>query len=106
MQPTRHAYGALLLEQDRVTEVAEVYAARKLSGRLAQHPTMRTVRGRRRQRQQPGILDADWLREICLAAGADDVAFTRVDDPELVSEVEHVEAALPGTKSYISLVVK
>ena len=27
MQPTRHAYGALLLEQDRVEEAAEVYAA-------------------------------------------------------------------------------
>jgi hypothetical protein len=41
-----------------------------------------------------------------LSAGADDVAFAGVDNPELVSEVEHVEAALPGTKSYISLVVK
>ncbi|MDT5229798.1 MAG: hypothetical protein QOI39_298 [Mycobacterium sp.] len=27
MQPTRHAYGALLLEQGRVTDAAEVYAA-------------------------------------------------------------------------------
>ena len=27
MQPTRHAYGALLLEQGRVEEAAEVYAA-------------------------------------------------------------------------------
>ncbi len=27
MQPTRHAYGALLLEQDRVAEAAQVYAA-------------------------------------------------------------------------------
>lgn len=27
MQPTRHAYGALLLEQDRVEEAATVYAA-------------------------------------------------------------------------------
>jgi tetratricopeptide (TPR) repeat protein len=27
MQPTRHAYGALLLEQDRIEEAAQVYAA-------------------------------------------------------------------------------
>ena len=27
MQPTRHAYGALLLEQGRVEDAAEVYAA-------------------------------------------------------------------------------
>ena len=65
---------------------------------------MRKVRSR--TRRQPGALDADWLRELCLAAGADDVAFAGVDNPDLASEVEHVQAALPGTKSYISLVVK
>ena len=27
MQPTRHAYGALLLEQGRIEEAAQVYAA-------------------------------------------------------------------------------
>ena len=59
-----------------------------------------------RKTQKPGILDADWLREICLAAGIDDVAFASVDNPDLASEVEHVEAALPATESYISLVVK
>jgi tetratricopeptide (TPR) repeat protein len=35
MQPTRHAYGALLLEQGRVEEAAEVYAAD-----LGLHPTL------------------------------------------------------------------
>jgi hypothetical protein len=59
-----------------------------------------------RKTQKPGVLDADWLREICLAAGVDDVAFASVDNPDLASEVEHVEAALPATESYISLVVK
>jgi len=38
--------------------------------------------------------------------GADDVAFASVENPELASEREHVDAALPGTLSYISLVVK
>ncbi len=52
------------------------------------------------------MLDADWLRELCLSAGADDVAFASVDDPALASELEHVRAALPRTKSYISLVVR
>ena len=77
--------------------------ADKLPARLAEHPTVRKVRAR--ASRKPGVLDADWLREICLAAGADDVAFASVDNPALASEVEHVEAALPGTKSYISLVV-
>jgi Fe-S-cluster-containing hydrogenase component 2 len=34
------------------------------------------------------------------------VAFASVDDPELASEVPHVEQAMPGTRSFISLVVK
>src|ERR1700744_3863263 len=76
----------------------------RLPGRLAEHPTVQKVRSRKTQR--PGVLDAGWLREICLAAGADDVAFASVDNPDLTTELEHVEAALPGAKSYISLVVK
>jgi hypothetical protein len=78
--------------------------ADKLPGRLAEHPTVRKMQARKLQK--PGVLNADWLREICLAAGADDVAFASVHNPDLASEVEHVEAALPGTRSYISLVVK
>src|SRR6202012_5285102 len=78
--------------------------AEKLPGRLAEHPTVRKVRAR--VSRKPGVLDANWLRELCLAAGADDVAFASVDNPVLASEVEHVQAALPGARSYISLVVK
>src|SRR3979490_1427503 len=76
----------------------------KLPARLAEHPTVRKVRSR--QTLKPGVLDADWLRDMCLDAGVDDGGFPRVDNPELASEVEHVEAALPGAKSYISLVAK
>ncbi len=62
--------------------------------------------GRGLRQQKPGIIDADWLRRICLDAGADDVAFATVDNPDLASEREHVENAMPGTRSFISLVVK
>lgn len=78
--------------------------ADKIPGRLAEHPTVRKVRSRAARR--PGVLDAEWLRRVCLAAGADDVGFASVDNPALASEVEHVQAALPGSRSYISLVVK
>jgi Fe-S-cluster-containing hydrogenase component 2 len=78
--------------------------ADKLPGRLVEHPTVQRVRSR--TTKKPGVIEADWLRELCLAAGADDVAFASVDNPDLASELEHVQAALPGTKSYISLVVK
>src|SRR5690349_6850541 len=75
-----------------------------LPQRLADHPTVRTVSAR--PRRKPGVIDADWLRQVCLEAGADDVAFASVDNPDLASEREHVDAALPGTRSYISLVVR
>jgi ferredoxin len=79
-------------------------STRKISPRLAEHPTVRKMMAHRSE--PPGVIDADWLRRICLEAGADDVAFASVDDPALASEAEHVDGALPGTKSYISLVVK
>ena len=79
-------------------------SSRKISPRLAEHPTVRKMMARRTE--PPGVIDADWLRDVCLAAGADDVAFASVDNPALASEREHVESALPGTRTYISLVVK
>ena len=72
--------------------------------RLADHPTVRKVRSRRIQK--PGVIDAAWLRQVCLDAGADDVAFASVENPDLAGEREHVDAALPGVQSYISLVVR
>lgn len=77
----------------------------KLPPRLADHPTVQAVRARART-PVPPVIDADWLRRICLDAGADDVAFASFDDPALASEREHAETALPGVRSYISLVVK
>ena len=62
--------------------------------------------GRADRPPRPDVIDAEWLRDACLAAGADDVAFASADNPDLASEVTHVQDALPGTRSYISLVVK
>jgi Fe-S-cluster-containing hydrogenase component 2 len=73
--------------------------------RLEDHPTVRKVLARR-ARKAPGVIDADWLRAVCLASGADDVAFASADNHDLASEREYVDAALPGTASYISLVVR
>ena len=77
----------------------------KLPRRLADHPTVRAMR-ERAPSTPPGVLDAGWLRRLCLEAGADDVAFASVENPALESEREHVEHALPGARSFISLVVK
>jgi len=48
--------------------------------------------------EPPGVIDAEWLRRVCLEAGADDVAFASVDDPALASEVEHVAAEANHSK--------
>jgi len=72
--------------------------------RIEDHPTVQKMRGRKTER--PAVIDADWLRRLCLAAGAYDVAFASVDNPALESEREHAEQALPGARSYISLVAK
>ncbi|MCW2565567.1 MAG: hypothetical protein JWQ31_4127 [Mycobacterium sp.] len=76
----------------------------RIPARLADHPTVRKVLSRKSEK--PGVIDADRLRQVCLDAGADDVAFASVENPDLAGEREHVDAALPGTQSYISLVVK
>jgi hypothetical protein len=43
-----------------------------------------------RKSEKPGVIDACWLRQLCLSAGADDVAFASVENPDLASEREHV----------------
>jgi hypothetical protein len=70
-------------------------SSRKISPRLAEHPTVRKMMARKTE--PPGVIDADWLREVCLAAGADDVAFASVDNPALASEREHVERPRTGS---------
>ncbi len=77
----------------------------RVAGRIANHPTVRKVLANKAE-PPPAVIDADWLREICLSAGADDVAFASVENPALAFEREHVDSALPGAKSFISLVVR
>src|SRR5512143_330693 len=55
---------------------------------------------------QPAVLDAAWLRELCLQAGADDVGFVELERPALADERPHIERAFPRTRSLISFVVR
>jgi ferredoxin len=76
----------------------------EIAPRIANHPTVRKMAGRTHDR--PAVIDAEWLRRVCLEAGADDAAFASVADPQLESERGHADEALPGARSFISLVVK
>jgi len=52
------------------------------------------------------VLDVDWLRQLCLDAGADDVGFIELDRAALADERPHIVRAFPPTRSVISFVVR
>jgi Fe-S-cluster-containing hydrogenase component 2 len=52
------------------------------------------------------MLDAAWLRQLCLDAGADDVGFLELERPALANERSHILKAFPHTRSVISFVVR
>jgi Fe-S-cluster-containing hydrogenase component 2 len=77
--------------------------------KLDEHPTVKRFRERHSGtavfgRSAP--LDADWLRSLCLAAGADDVGFVEVDCPDLAKDRPDILAVFPQTQSLISFVCR
>ncbi len=74
--------------------------------RLEDHPTVRAMRDRSPQPTMDGPLDAKWLRQLCLDAGADDVGFVEIERPELADERKHVLALFPQTRTLISIVCR
>jgi NAD-dependent dihydropyrimidine dehydrogenase PreA subunit len=78
-------------------------------GQLAEHPTVKHFNERVAAGfvpARPDILDADWLRQICLDAGADDTGFVAFASPELAQQKTEILAAFPQTKALISFVCK
>ncbi|MER7841128.1 hypothetical protein ABTY98_35905 [Streptomyces sp. NPDC096040] len=81
----------------------------RLPGKLAAHPSVQAVLARRAAGEvasPPTVTDAAWLRELCLAAGADDAAAVSLDHPDLAGECEHAQSALPGTRTLIAMAVR
>ncbi len=74
--------------------------------RLEDHPTVRTVRGQAPATKVDGPLDADWLRQVCLDAGADDVGFVEIERPDLAEERKYVSALFPQTRTLISIICR
>ena len=52
------------------------------------------------------VVQAAWLRELCLRHGAEDVGFVEVSRPGLGAEGENARQLLPAAKSLIALVAK
>jgi tetratricopeptide (TPR) repeat protein len=98
MQPTRHAYGALLLEQDRVEEAAAVYAADlgldPAVSRSVHHPAnVWSLHGYHESLERLGRHD-----EARIVAQQLAVASARADVPVLASCACRLEAFTPQSE--------
>ena len=73
---------------------------------MEDHPTVVRARAAASPVTDDRPLDAKWLRQLCLDAGADDVGFVSVDRPELADERPYVLRAFPKTKMLISIATR
>jgi epoxyqueuosine reductase QueG len=80
---------------------------KELSMQLAEHPTVKKHRQQEGQAaSRPGTLDAAWLRQVVLDAGADDVGFVEIERPAVDDQRDDILQALPSTQTLISYVVR
>ena len=77
-----------------------------MSTSLKEHPTVTAYRQKPAPEEASRPLDAAWLRQLCLDAGADDVGFVEVERPALVDERPHIQRTFPHTRSVISFVLR
>ena len=70
------------------------------------HPTVLQARANPAAPTVTEPLDTDWLRRLCLDAGADDVGFVSIERLELAEERPHILRAFPGTLTLISIATR
>jgi len=76
---------------------------------LAQHPTVKRFYESTTVLPDAGsssTLDAEWLRKLCLEAGADNVGFVEIDRPEIADQRHDILAVFPHTKTLVSFVCR
>ena len=71
--------------------------------KVEDHPTARALRARGARPPEPAPLDADELRALCLACGADDVGFAPLSDPLLDPDRSFIADAFPGAASLVAI---
>jgi Fe-S-cluster-containing hydrogenase component 2/putative sterol carrier protein len=76
--------------------------------KLEDHPTVQRTRRNATPSTPPRHepLDAGWLKQLVLDAGADDVGFVEIGRPALDDQREDILKAFPHTKTLISFVVR
>ena len=75
---------------------------------LEDHPTVKWYRGRKYDQLSHGAaeVDAQWLKNLVLEAGADDVGIVEVGRPDLDGHRGDILRIFPATKALISLVFR
>src|SRR3954463_8582428 len=76
--------------------------------KLEDHPTVQRIRLKTIPSVPPKTesLDAEWLKQLVLDAGADDVGFVEIGRPALDDQRGDILQALPRTRTLISFVVR
>src|SRR5881394_3446585 len=76
--------------------------------KLEDHPTVQRIRLKTVDSVPPRkeSLDAEWLKQLVLDAGADDVGFVEIARPALDDQREDIKKAFAHTRTLISFVVR
>jgi len=72
---------------------------------IEDHPTVKLARQRLATRSEPR-LDAQWLKQLALDCGADDVGLVEFERPALANEREEIRSRYPWTKTLLCFVMK
>jgi len=76
---------------------------------LSEHPTVKRFWERTSSataKNGPQLLEAQWLRQLCLEAGADDAGFVDIGRAGLGDERADILRFFPHTKALISFVLR
>src|SRR5690349_12481738 len=76
--------------------------------KLEDHPTVRRIRLQTVNSvpRSQKLLDAEWLKQLVIDAGADDVGFVDIGRSALDDQREDILKAFPHTKTLVSFVVR
>ena len=73
--------------------------------KLDEHPTV--IHHRQKPKEsKPSVIDGEWLRRICLDAGADDVGFVSIDRAEVDDQRSEILSSFPTTRTLVSFVCR
>jgi ferredoxin len=77
---------------------------------LAEHPTVRRFHesqaGHPESGEPPRLLDAAWLRQLCLDCGADDAGLVEISRPALDNQRDDILRVFPPTRTLLSFVCR